>query len=94
MLVRVLERECRGVGVLLVGHGAGVYVAMHMAIRCPERMAGIVAVGDIPNYVSTSPCTGCFHRVYSLEWTRLIANNCACDNAFWGVLLCALGVIV
>jgi pimeloyl-ACP methyl ester carboxylesterase len=76
MLVRVLERECRHTPVLLVGHGAGCYVAMHLAGRAPERIAAIVGVGDIPNYLSTAACTGCFHRVYTLEWTRFISNNC------------------
>ena len=52
------------------------YVAMHVCYRAPDRFGAVVCVGDIPDYLSAGVLTGCFHRVYNLEWTRFWTNNC------------------
>lgn len=53
---------------------------MHFAYRCPERVSGLLCVGDIPDYLSAGVFTGWFHRVYNLEWARYFTNNRACQS--------------
>jgi hypothetical protein len=56
----------------------------------------VVCVGDIPNYLHATVFTGCFHRIYNLEWARYFTNNCGspcmdgCRNAclFQVVMVC------
>ena len=49
---------------------------MHFAFRCPDRIGGVVFVGDIPNYLNSGVFTGWFHRIYNLEWARHWTNGC------------------